>query len=536
MMVGRFDPRIAFKVSVRTKEELSSGVKEVEETEWWTAGAVLMEELIDEFSRRKGWRKGKRPLFWGRKQGAGSLVEVQNSRVLLDLFNDAIDTRTVQLYCAFVDDAPAAPPADAAVFHTTASPPANAATEVATTAATVEDITAPPPASTPAATAASISPESSHKSAAAGGGCNRFAVPVGRALTTWMCSLGIGRAGGSGTSSANGMGASTPPSAMGKGASTPPPAVGEAASTTPQAIGREGAAATPATPGEAAATPIVIGSSDEYDWEDNSDTSSNWSTDLELQPATRSAPPRLMKPHTTIEISSSDSSQQNSEPWTARQFPVKEDPGLSPRSASPAAFGSHNSPASPAPNLRSDRGLDWSQFSIDPDSYPVEEDATEAANEEAVYEALGLHDKEEGRKEKRTRPEARAARRPAPATPVVPKELEEDMMDAAIDVDDDIPGEEEFVGWNRECPNMDVGTYYPNINEFRLAVRQYAIMSRFELWTRKSDTTRYRVRCMATGCPWKLCGKTQSDKTVMVHPTIHLVSYYIFAYMCIDKY
>ena len=64
---------------------------------------------------------------------------------------------------------------------------------------------------------------------------------------------------------------------------------------------------------------------------------------------------------------------------------------------------------------------------------------------------------------------------------------------------------------------MDVGAIYPSMPEFRLAVRQHAIVGEFELHTEKSDKKRFRGCCNAKGCPWRIRVKTRFDGSVRVH-------------------
>nr|AGR45850.1 mutator-like transposase [Zea mays] len=89
-------------------------------------------------------------------------------------------------------------------------------------------------------------------------------------------------------------------------------------------------------------------------------------------------------------------------------------------------------------------------------------------------------------------------------------------IDPEIPVYDDVPEERVFVhDPNKPC--MDVGTVYPDMKEFRLAVRQFAINEEFELKIAKSDRTRYSGFCKGDGCPWHIVGRRQPDgKTVMV--------------------
>jgi hypothetical protein len=41
--------------------------------------------------------------------------------------------------------------------------------------------------------------------------------------------------------------------------------------------------------------------------------------------------------------------------------------------------------------------------------------------------------------------------------------------------------EEPILDWDRDNPDMSVGTMYPNMVEFRLALKQHAIFTEFEL-------------------------------------------------------
>jgi hypothetical protein len=55
--------------------------------------------------------------------------------------------------------------------------------------------------------------------------------------------------------------------------------------------------------------------------------------------------------------------------------------------------------------------------------------------------------------------------------PVIPPELQEEMNAAAMDVDDNEASEPLFF-YDRDNPNRSVGTLYPSMPKFRLAVKQ----------------------------------------------------------------
>jgi hypothetical protein len=98
-----------------------------------------------------------------------------------------------------------------------------------------------------------------------------------------------------------------------------------------------------------------------------------------------------------------------------------------------------------------------------------------------------------------------------------------DTRGAAIPVDDAIP-EERVMVYDPNNPCMDIGSVYPNMVEFRLAVRQFAINKEFALHTVKTDTERFIGKCMAPDCPWHINGQKQRhSKTVMVQTQFFVV-------------
>ncbi|WVZ93499.1 hypothetical protein U9M48_039471 [Paspalum notatum var. saurae] len=133
-------------------------------------------------------------------------------------------------------------------------------------------------------------------------------------------------------------------------------------------------------------------------------------------------------------------------------------------------------------------------------------DAAAVADEERVFEAMGFKaaniDGEE----------ARAAEIPIP---MIPTELEDDLRDVSILVDDKAP-EEPLLDWDRDHPDVSVGSVFPSMYDFRLAVKQHAIENEFELRTEHSDTKRFRGSCKANGCPWLIRASSQHDNSVRV--------------------
>ena len=89
-------------------------------------------------------------------------------------------------------------------------------------------------------------------------------------------------------------------------------------------------------------------------------------------------------------------------------------------------------------------------------------------------------------------------------------EIGQDTDGAAISTSDAVPGEM-VISYDKNNPCMEVGTQYPTMEEFKLAVRQFAIKKEFQLGVEKSYKKRYRAYCksgdeMTGPCPWKING------------------------------
>ena len=89
-------------------------------------------------------------------------------------------------------------------------------------------------------------------------------------------------------------------------------------------------------------------------------------------------------------------------------------------------------------------------------------------------------------------------------------EFGQDVDGAVISTNDVVPGEI-IISYDKNNPSMEVGTQYPTMEEFKLAVRTYVIKKEFHLGVEKSTTKKYRGFCKSgddsTGpCPWKING------------------------------
>ena len=96
-----------------------------------------------------------------------------------------------------------------------------------------------------------------------------------------------------------------------------------------------------------------------------------------------------------------------------------------------------------------------------------------------------------------------------------------DNEGAAIRTSDDVPSEM-MISYDKNNPTMDIGTIYPTMEEFKMAVRQFAINKEFDLGTDKPCKTRYRAYCRSDGdCSWRINGtKHKGQSTVEVNKFI----------------
>ena len=144
------------------------------------------------------------------------------------------------------------------------------------------------------------------------------------------------------------------------------------------------------------------------------------------------------------------------------------------------------SPSQPPPQpLEEIAPIDRSLLTIITEEEDKDGDVNAIADEEVVYEAMGFRDADE------RGGEGGIEEIPIPA---MDSDLQRAMDEAAIPVDDKDPTEPVY-DWDRDNPDMSLGTNYLCMSDLRLAVRHHAIVNEFELGTEKSDTTRFRGFC-----------------------------------------
>ena len=173
-----------------------------------------------------------------------------------------------------------------------------------------------------------------------------------------------------------------------------------------------------------------------------------------------------------------------------------------------------------APNVGN---VDWSTLQIN-QIYDECEGRLEFIEDEHMFELLGLKDEEE-----KARKAAAAAAKCADKENVPAQNID----GASLHVDDCIPGEKVIV-YDPDKPCMSLGSVYPCMKEFRLAMRQFAINEEFELDLEKTDPTRYIANCKAEDCPWHIVGRRQPDKKTVMVLTWHLTISIVFVYIISD--
>jgi hypothetical protein len=73
--------------------------------------------------------------------------------------------------------------------------------------------------------------------------------------------------------------------------------------------------------------------------------------------------------------------------------------------------------------------------------------------------------------------------------------------------------------YDKEDPPMVVGSTYPNMAEFKIALSQHAIKKEFEFNMEKSAPYRFRPYCSRwkdDNCPWRLHASTIDELCTVV--------------------
>jgi hypothetical protein len=130
--------------------------------------------------------------------------------------------------------------------------------------------------------------------------------------------------------------------------------------------------------------------------------------------------------------------------------------------------------------------MDWDTIQIV--DIVDDEGRLEVPSKEQVYAFLGLQKEDDSEKKEMDGPGAGCSAR---------NECDDNV--AAIPIFQQLSGERQL--FDRNTPVMEPENVYPNMKEFRLAMRQYAIDKEFELGIEATDKIRYRGYCRGGDCP-----------------------------------
>jgi MuDR family transposase len=83
--------------------------------------------------------------------------------------------------------------------------------------------------------------------------------------------------------------------------------------------------------------------------------------------------------------------------------------------------------------------------------------------------------------------------------------------DSGSEDDMDVEYAEEFYLYDKDNPNMDIGTQYPHVVAFRKALNHYAVINDFEFVLGKSEPSRVMATCASRECNWRIHAAVPED-------------------------
>ena len=95
-------------------------------------------------------------------------------------------------------------------------------------------------------------------------------------------------------------------------------------------------------------------------------------------------------------------------------------------------------------------------------------------------------------------------------------DVDEELMRDAADAVDDAHGDELVNLYDKENPVIQVGKLFPNMEEFRMCFRTYAVRAEFDAKTLWTDKTKFYAKCKgfdggARPCKWYISARLQPD-------------------------
>jgi hypothetical protein len=164
--------------------------------------------------------------------------------------------------------------------------------------------------------------------------------------------------------------------------------------------------------------------------------------------------------------------------------------------------------------------VNWDDLQIENIFDKKGEGVLDIINEDQLFRLLGLR-ADGDQHDKPCEADAQAAAKRDSTAENRTIDIDIDTTGAAIPVDDHVPGEGLYA-YDPNNTSMDIGTVYPNMKEFRLAMKQFAINKEFEYCIVKIDPTRFIANCKDEACSWHINGRRQPDMT-----TVKVYNYFL---------
>ena len=108
-----------------------------------------------------------------------------------------------------------------------------------------------------------------------------------------------------------------------------------------------------------------------------------------------------------------------------------------------------------------------------------------------------------------------------------PEDVDRELMEDAADDVDDAHDDELVHVYDKENPIIEVGKLWPNMDEFRMSYKTYAVKHKFEAKTLWTDRQKFYARCQgydggANPCKWYISARRQPySHTIRVNQIPH---------------
>jgi hypothetical protein len=138
-----------------------------------------------------------------------------------------------------------------------------------------------------------------------------------------------------------------------------------------------------------------------------------------------------------------------------------------------------------------------------------EEGRRDVASEMEMYCNLGLNEGEttkENARDAAVNEEGKSQENTSNLDQSEPINFGDNTIDQSFE--DYLPNEKRVM-YDKINPSMQPGSLFPNMKEFRIAMRQYAIKHEFELGIDVTSTTRYVGYCKGGDCPWRIYAREE---------------------------